>query len=333
MPLFDYVKGVSIPEIVCAFPEQHMSLIEYAPNLLNEKNARRMAKSTGFGSLRIAPEGMTTADFFVAAAEKLLEGRNRQDIAAIVFVTQTPDYDIPATSYAVQHRLGLSSNTLCMDFNEGCTGFIKGFYLATSLVERLKAPVLLGVGDTLTKLTSPDDRSSRCLFGDDAAAILVEPGEQNIPFAFTSYGDRKDYIIMENSAQRKVDNPVNDGYLYLSGLDIFNFSCKEVPEVINAFMSRNGITDGDITLYAFHQANRLILESLAEKLGLPTERIPFVAEETGNLSGASIPSVIVQTGGGAIHQNVLCCGFGAGLSVGVCLADFSGTKTSEVFIS
>ena len=332
MPVFDCVQGVSVPEIVCAFPEQHMSLMEYAPNLLTEKVASRMAKSTGFRTLRIAPEGMNTSDMFAAAAEKLLEGRKREDIAGLVFVTQTPDYDIPATSYTLQHRLGLSSNTICMDLNEGCTGFIKGFYVASCLASRLKAPVLLGVGDTLTRLTSPEDRSSRCLFGDDAAAILVEPGEQDIPFAFTSYGEKKDYIIMENSAQRKVDTPVNNGCLYLSGLDIFNFSCKEVPEVIRDFMSCNNLSDEDITLYAFHQANRLILESLAEKLGLALERIPFIAGETGNLSSASIPSVIASFHGEELRR-VLCCGFGVGMSVGVCLADFSITKTSEMFIS
>lgn len=333
MPRFDCVQGVSVPEIVCAYPEQCLSLMEYAPDLLTEKVASRMAKSTGFWNLRVAPEGMTASDMFAAAAEKLLTGRKREEIAGIVFVTQTPDYDIPPTSYILQHRLGLSSNTICMDLNEGCMGFVKGFYVATCLASRLKAPVLLGVGDTLTRITSPEDRSSRLLFGDDAAAILVEPGEQNIPFAFASYGEKKDYIIMENSAQRKVDNPINNGYLYLGGLDIFNFSCKEVPEVIRAFMSRNDLTDPDINLYAFHQANRLILESVAEKLGLPIDRIPFVAGDTGNLSGASIPSVISRTGGGALHQNVLCCGFGVGMSVGVCLADFSRTKTSEVFIS
>ena len=332
MPVFDCVQGVSIPEIVCAFPEQCLSLMEYAPNLLTEKAASRMAKSTGFRTLRVAPEGMTTSDMFAFAAEKLLAGRNREDIAGIVFVTQTPDYDVPATSYTLQHRLGLSSNTICLDMNEGCTGFIKGFYVAASLAGRLRAPVLLGVGDTLTRLTSPDDRSTRCLFGDDAAAILVEPGEQDIPFAFTSCGEKKDYIIMENSASRKVDNPVNNGCLYLSGLDIFNFSCKEVPEVINAFMSRHNLSDQDITLYAFHQANRLILESLAEKLGLAPDRIPFIAGETGNLSSASIPSVIACSHGDELRR-VLCCGFGVGMSVGVCLADFSRTKTSEVFIS
>ena len=137
---------------------------------------------------------------------------------------------------------------------------------------------------------------------------------------------------MENSGCRITPNPKQDGYIYLDGVEILNFSLQEVPEVIKAFMTSNNLTDEDITLYAAHQANKLILKSLAEKLCIDSARMPFVAGETGNLSSASIPSVIVHTGGGALHRNVLCCGFGVGLAVGVCLVNFSGTKTSEIYI-
>lgn len=332
MPLFDCVKGVGISEIVCAFPEQHYTLHDYAPNLLNEKTAFRMGKSTGFTSLRIAPERMTTSDLFAAAAEKLLTGRNREDIAGVVFVSKTADYDMPATSYILQDRLALSHNTICLDIREGCAGFVRGLYVAAVLAQRLGKAVLLGCGDTNSRLSNPNDRATRFLLGDGAAAVLVEPGGQDIPFALASYGDKKDMIIMENSGYRLVDNPKNDGYFYMDGLEVLNFSLKEVPDVVRAFMSRNKLTDEDITLYAFHQANRLILESLADELGVDRAKAPFVQGDIGNTSSATIPSVISRTGE-ALHRSVLCCSFGVGMSVGVCLADFSRTKTSEVFIS
>ena len=305
MPLFDCVKGAAIPEIVCALPAQHYTLTEYAPHLLNEKTASRMAKSTGFSSLRIAPEGMTTSDMFAAAAEKLLEGRNREDVAGIVFVSKTPDYDMPATSHVLQHRLGLSESIICLDISEGCSGFVRGLYVAAMMAERLNAPVLLGCGDTNSRITNPEDRASRCIYGDGAAAILVEPGSQNIPFAFATYGEKYGTVIMENSGCRITPNPKQDGYIYLDGVEILNFSLQEVPEVIKAFMTSNNLTDEDITLYAAHQANKLILKSLAEKLCIDSARMPFVAGETGNLSSASIPSVIVHTGGG--HYIETCC--------------------------
>ena len=255
MPLFDYVKGVNIPEIVCALPKQKFTIAEYAPNLLNEKTAKRMSRETGFHTLRIAPEDMTTADLFTVVAEKLLEHHNSKDIAAIVFVTQTPDYALPTTSHILQHSLGLSNDTLCLDINEGCSGFVTGLYIAAGLSRKLGAKVLLGCGDTLSKCTSHDDRATRCIFGDEAVAVLVEPGNQDIPFAFTSYGDRSDVIIMENSRHRKVENPKNGGFLYLDGVEILNFSLNEVPDVINSFMARNNLKDEDISLYACHQAN------------------------------------------------------------------------------
>ena len=221
MPRFDCVKGVGIPEIVCALPAQSYTLTEYAPNLLNDKTARRMAKSTGFTTLRIAPEGMTTADLFVAAAEKLLATRKRQEIAGLVFVSKTPDYDMPATSHALQHRLGLSSETICLDINEGCSGFVTGLYVAACLAERLNAPVLLGAGDTISKLTSPEDRATRCIFGDEAAAVLVEPGEQDIPFAFASYGTGRKSSSRRTAATESLTHPKTAG---ISTLTAWRFS-------------------------------------------------------------------------------------------------------------
>lgn len=333
MPLFDCVKGVSIPAIACALPEQHFSLMEYAPDLLTEKTARYIAKATGFHTLRIAPDDMTASDLFVSAAERILEDYDRQKIAALVLVTQTPDYIMPATSHTLQHRLNLSNNVLCLDINEGCSGFITGLYISAGLCSKLGAPVLLGCGDTLSKTTSPKDRATRCIFGDEVAAVLIEPGTQDIPFAFTSYGDRQDVIIMENSRHRFTENPKNDGFIYLDGIEILNFSLNELPEVINDFMARNNISQDDISLYACHQANKLIIDSLADKLGVPHDKMPFTSGDTGNESSASIPSVIVRQGEGDNTKSVLCFGFGVGLSVGVCLADFSKTKTSEVYVS
>ena len=333
MPLFDIIRGVNIPEIVCALPEQHFTLTEYAPHLLDEKMAKRMARETGFHTLRIAPENVTASDLFAHAAEKLLASRNREDIAALVFVSQTPDYVMPATSHVLQHRLGLSNSVLCLDINEGCSGFITGLYTASLLSTKLNAPVLLGCGDTLTHVSLPSDRATRCIFGDESAAILVEPGKHDIPFAFISYGDRRDVIIMENSASRRKDNPKNEGRIYLDGIEILNFALSEVPDMINDYMKKYSISHEDITLYAAHQANKLITDNLADTLGIPREKVPFTSGDIGNESSASIPSVLARVNGKYDLSRVMCMGFGVGMSAGVCVADFSETKTSEVYVS
>ena len=87
-------------------------------------------------------------------------------------------------------------------------------------------------GDTITKLTLPVDRATRCIFGDAGIATIIEPGEQNIAFSFASYGERYNAIIMENSRHRMKENPVNEGWLYLDGVGIMNFTLNEVPGIM-----------------------------------------------------------------------------------------------------
>lgn len=141
------VKGIDIKAISCAVPARKLSIWEYAPDLLTEKSAKRMAKGTGFSSLRISDDNTMTADLVVAAAEPLLDDIGRENIGALIFVSQTPDYVLPATSHILQARLGLSSNIFCADINEGCSGYISGLYVAGVLVQQMNKPVcLLGGG-------------------------------------------------------------------------------------------------------------------------------------------------------------------------------------------
>lgn len=142
------VEGVRIRRVACAVPSHQFTLAEYAPQLFDEKGAKRMARGTGFSKLRIAPADMTTADFCVHAAERVLDGVKREDIGALVFVTQTPDEVLPATSHLLQHRLGLSHDTFCVDVNEGCSGYVSGLYMAALLCKQMQMSVCLLGGGT-----------------------------------------------------------------------------------------------------------------------------------------------------------------------------------------
>lgn len=169
------------------------------------------------------------------------------------------------------------------------------------------------------------DRATRCIFGDAGTATIVSPGAHDVNFIFESYGDRASAIIMENSRHRKVDSPINDGYLYLDGIGIMNFTLNEVPDAIDELLKNAGMNRNDISIYACHQANKVILNSLADKLGVSQDKIPFTAGEIGNESSASIPLVLTASQEQDL-TNTLCCGFGVGLSVGACIYDFSATK-------
>lgn len=172
------ISDISIKGISCAVPKQHLSILEYASDLLTEKDAKRMAKKTGFVSLRISPENVTTSDLVVAAAEPLMKDIDRADIGAIVLITQTPDYILPATSHILQERLNLNNDVICIDINEGCSGYVTGLFTGSLLAKQLNKHVLLAVGDTLSKWTSPKDRATRCIFGDAGAITLICPNEE-----------------------------------------------------------------------------------------------------------------------------------------------------------
>lgn len=130
---------------------------------------------------------------------------------------------------------------------------------------------------------------------------------------------------MENSRHRRVDNPVNEGYLYLDGTGVMDFALNDTVDVVRDFIAGVGLQKDDIDLFACHQANKLIINSLADSLQVPKERVPFTAGEIGNESSASIPLVLTEKANKMKLNCTLCVGFGVGLSIGIALADFSKT--------
>ena len=323
------ISGVSIKGISCAVPKQHLSLLEYAPDLLTEKTAKRLTKSAGFSSLRIAPEDIAASDLVVASAEPLLRETHGDDIGAIVFVSKTQDYIEPATSHLLQDRLRLSNKVLCLDINEGCSGWVKGLYTSALLSRQMNKSVLLADGDTTSRLTSPKDRATRCIFGDAGTVTLIAPNQpetSRMSFEFESLGESHDAIITQGLKGRKTEELKNDGFMYMDGIAVLNFSLNDVPELIQSFLAELDLTVDEVSLFACHQAGKKILNSLADKLGVSYERLPFVAGEIGNVSSASIPLMLTLCADKARLDRVLCCGFGVGLSIGVGMIDFSDTK-------
>lgn len=319
---------VSVKAVACAVPNQNFTLTEYAPDLVDEKTARKIEQVSGFRSLRIAPEGITTSDLCVPPAMKILDDFGRGDIGAVVFVSKTPDYVSPATSHILQARLNLPNHVLCLDINEGCSGYIAGLYVSGLLACQLGAPVILCGGDTNSRLTSPHDRGTRCIFGDAGFASLIAPDSDggDIPFMFANFGERARTIIMENSRHRITEHPLNGGYYFMDGAAVMSFALSEVPAIVRRMLTENNYRIDDITFYAFHQCNKFIISSVAKKLGIPPEKAPFTAGNTGNTSSASIPLSLCECAGHADYSRVMCVGFGVGLSAGACVADFTRTK-------
>lgn len=330
----NFVDGVTVESIACTLAANKVSVQDYVANLFpTEKSLKRLVRTTGFSHLRIAGDDVTTADLFAKSAKSILADTATEEIGALVFLTQTPDYILPATSHILQDRLGLKRNIFCLDINEGCAGYPKGIYIAAVLANNLNTKVLLGGGDTISKIIDPNDRATRSIFGDAGFATLISPGQQNLVFDFSDYGNLYEAIIMENSRHRFIDNPRNNSMIYMDGKIVMDFTLDEVPTAIENFLKECNLNLSNISLFACHQPNKLIVDTLAdERLHIPHEKIPFVASETGNTSSASIPLLLSECATSKNYDlsRVLCVGFGMGMSIGLCMADFSQTKFYEV---
>ena len=327
------IKGVAIESLACAVPNNCFSIFDYCDGLVTEKEAKRLSKNTGFEKLRITDNKTTTSDLCFNAAKSIFNSdtNSKSDIDGIIFVSQTPDYYLPATSHELQHRMGLSDSILCFDVNQGCSGYVNGLYLAALLVSSGQCrKVLLLAGDTISKLTSPTDRSTRTIFGDAGTATIVSAGEQNIVFNIQTFGDRFGAIIVPNSRHRSENLLDNSKNLLLDGMGIMNFTLDEVPKNIEKLLEYTKTAKNDIQLYACHQANKLILKSLADRLEVNQDKVPFIAGEIGNSSSASIPLLLAKLSDDKkLLKKVCCAGFGVGLSVASCIVDFSATKFYE----
>ena len=225
-------SNIGIKAIGACLPSKNFSIVDYASQLITEKEAKRFSKNTGFFRLAITDDDVTASDLCYKAACNLFEKStiSKKDIDALIFITQTPDWDLPATSHFLQNKLGLSEEIICFDMNEGCSGYVQGLYLASALIASGQCHnVLVLAGDTISKITDTEDRATRLIFGDaGTASIISQIDNDGIFFNINTYGDRYQAIITENSRHRKSQYN-RGGLLSLDGMGIMNFTLNDVP--------------------------------------------------------------------------------------------------------
>lgn len=200
--------GVGITALAGAVPHtviDNYSYTEYFP----ADQVKEVVDKIGVYERRFADEKTCSSDLCHAAAEKLIADNriNRNEIDLLVFVSQTPDYRMPATSVLLQHRLNLPQTTIAFDINLGCSGFIYGMSVVYSMMQNmgLRKALLLD-GETRSKVYSPKDRRSAFLFGDGGVAALIERSEQfgTSFFSLNSDGSRGDLIKINGGGYRNV---------------------------------------------------------------------------------------------------------------------------------
>lgn len=329
------VNKVSIKGISACVPATIQSNHNYT--WLTERERNLLIKTTGIENRRVVSAGMCASDLCFTAAEKLITALDwqKEDIAVLVFVSQTPDYITPATSVVLQHRLGLPNTCLAFDINLGCSAYVYGLSVAGSLLANMEGKKgLLLVGDALTKVISDKDKSVAPLFSDagSATALLYDHNAAPMSFNLQSDGSGYEAIIIKDGGGRHPFTPNSlvetehekgiirsEAQMLLNGLDVFNFGLREVASNIEALLQYLNLQTPDFDYLVFHQANLLMNERIRKKLGFEAVKVPYSLQNYGNTSSATIPVTMVTELAEPLYRRnlaLLLSGFGVGLSWG-----------------
>lgn len=306
-------------------------------DIFEEGEADKIIASTGIKRRRVADTQTKTADLCLAAAEKIISKLewSKEDIECLIFVSQTPDYKLPATSCILQGKLGLSTECYTVDISYGCSGWVYGLSVISSLISTTKMKKgLLLVGETTTKYKSPQDKTAWPLFGDAGTATAIEFSLNAEKMYFNVGTDGVGYksIIIRDGGAR---NPYSEKSLDLceigkgiyrraldsemDGFAVFSFGLKRAPKSLQSVLEYSKQTKEEIDYFIFHQANLYMNEKIRKKLDIPLEKVPYSLEDYGNTSSATIPLTICSRCSSddfKEKRRLLATAFGVGLSWG-----------------
>lgn len=326
-------KNVRIAGIAAGVPKNVVSnySLKSGEDISSDYTPEAFVETTGVKE-RHCSDTLCTSDLCFAAAEKLISelGWIKTEIEAIVFVSQTPDYFLPATACILQDRLGLNKECYAEDVALGCSGWVYGLSNVASLVSSgaVKKALLLA-GDAKKRSKMRRDP----LFGDAGTATAIEfvEGEKGFQFHFGTDGSGFDAIIVPDGGSRNQVSPESfelkeyEGKMmhrlqtHMKGMDVFSFGITTAPKSIKKLGEHFGFEYHDYDYFVFHQANMKMNNQIIKKLKLESEKVPSCMYEFGNTSSASIPLTIVSQLKGKFEDKptkFICCGFGVGLSWG-----------------
>lgn len=316
--------------------------------LIPEEEIEKTISNIGIEQRRIAAPDVTASDLCFKAARRLMEDNqiDLESIDVLLFMSQTADYRIPATSCLLQQRLGLPRETLCFDISLGCSGYL--FALSTAFAYASMQGinrVLLLDGETFSKIVNRRDKVDWPLYGDAGTATLIEKGD---------YGDSTFMLYTDGSGENTLKihagmrNPItpdscvereqeegnirNDLEVFMDGMDVFNFAISKVPKSIKLLLKETGKTVDDVDYLVFHQANRFMMDFFVKKLKISPDRVPYCISKYGNTSSASVPLTVSSELSGQLDgsHTVVMSAFGAGLSWGATIMQMRDCKVSPV---
>ena len=331
-----------ISGILTVLPARELSFLEEMKNYnFSPTRSRKLMEIMGYDKRRVVNPGVSLSDLAVFGLQNLFEQGLLipEEIDALLVVTHSPDYIVPATSNVIQGRLCLKHDMLCLDISQACAGFVVGLSQAFMLLEQqsIRKVVLIN-GDIFSQRASPKDRSIYPLIGDALTITILERDSEDslIHADIKMDGSRGDALMVPAGGIRLPCSPAtaileNAGdnnfrskeHLRIEGSAIFNFVQTEIPPLVEGLLSRAGVSAEAVDYFLCHQSNRFMLQKLADKMNVPYAKMPNnIVENFGNSSGATIPVTITFNLAEKFkNEHVLAClvGFGAGLTWGAML--------------
>jgi 3-oxoacyl-[acyl-carrier-protein] synthase-3 len=311
------------------------------PRLLTNKDLEKMVDTTddwilertGIRERHIVDKGVATSDLATEAVKQLLQRRGiaPTEIEAIVVATVTPDMLFPSTACLIQDKAGCKG-AWGFDVSAACSGFVYALQIAAQFVHTGSHKKVLAIGaDVMSSIINYEDRATCVIFGDGAGVVLLEPAEKDDKCVLIDFLNEIDgsgacslYMPAGGSklppSHETVDKKQH--YVHQDGQAVFRYAVKKMAEVSEKILTRNGLTGKDIDVFIPHQANRRIIMSAAERLGMPVEKVIINIDEYGNTTAATIP-LAMETARkqGKLKKGsmVLLASVGAGFTVGTTL--------------
>lgn len=331
-------KNASITGVLSVVPSNTLDFFEEMDAFnFSAARSRKLAEVMGFSKHRVVSEGKTSVDLAVVGLKHLFDHGflKKEDVSGIIFVTQSPDFFIPANSHILHGFFDFSEDVFCLDITQGCAGYIVGLIQAFMQIDSGAEKIVLVNADTLSSKVSKQDRNSWPLIGDAAAITIVERDRQEVETkAIVKFrGSGRHALQIPAGAFREPPSEFSkilkdDGTgnlrsrenLIMDGTAIFNFVQENIPPLIDQLVEYSGISKVDFDYFVFHQPNKFMLEKLAQKMEVPQEKvIKNVVESFGNSSGVTIPLAITHNLSEALNSTSLrlcLAGFGVGLTWG-----------------
>jgi 3-oxoacyl-[acyl-carrier-protein] synthase-3 len=338
-----------ITGLLTVLPQQEVRFDDEIQNYnFTAGKSLKLKLTMGYDKRRVVEDGVCTSDLCIKGLTYLFEEGllQKEEIDALILVTQTPDYFMPPTSNIIQGKLGLKPDMLCLDINQGCAGFVVGLMQAFSLLEQksINKVVLLNA-DVLSRKVSKQDRNSNPLVGDGASVTIIEKdASDSVIWGNMKMDGRGAEALMipaggmrlpSSPGTAQMEEDANGNFrskdnLVMKGDEVFNFVQTEVPPMIEDLLRHAQVPLDEVDYFMFHQPNKFMLQKLADKMGVPHAKMPNdIVQNYGNSSGVSIPVAITHTLGKLLEQQrfTLClAGFGVGLTWGSMLVSMGPLK-------